>query len=116
MSLKRFGISDDELMAAIRSSAEIDAGINEFMAKQVVPALRNSPDTPVDTGQFAASIKIVKKARNGRGAVGSRSPIAAFIEFGTGEPGPTKIYAPFQKVAESFGGTLDSGPELDTGE
>lgn len=110
--LNRFGVSDDELMAAIRSSAEIDAAINQVMAKEIVPMLRSHPDTPVDSGKFAASIKVVKKARNGRGAVGSRHYTAAFIEFGTGEPGPTKVYAPFQKVAEHYGGTLDTGAEL----
>lgn len=107
----RFGMSDSEFAAQLRESAEIDAGLNEFMAKEVVPALKSSPNTPVDTGKFAASIKITKRARHGQGEVGSRDYKAAFIEFGTGEPGPTKVYAPFQKVASQFGGDLTRGAE-----
>lgn len=110
--LSRFGLSDNELMAAIRNSAEVDAGLNAFMANELVPALKSSPDVPLDSGKFAASIKVVKKARNGRGAVGSRRYTAAFIEFGTGDPGPTKTYAPFQKIAEAYGGNLDSGIDV----
>lgn len=105
----QYGMSDSEFARQLRESAEIDAGLNEFMAKEVVPALKGSGDTPVDTGKFAASIKITKKARRGRGEVGSRDYRAAFIEFGTGEPGPTRIYAPFQKTAARFGGDLDRG-------
>ena len=109
----KFGMSDDQFLEALRSSIEVDAGLDEFMRDQVVPYWKNHPDTPVDDGAYAASVKVVKKARRGTGKVGATDYKAAWIEFGTGAPGPTTAHAIGQKVAEHFGGTLDGGIDVD---
>ena len=103
----KFGISDDELKKAITESAEVDAGLNRFMADEVVPYWREQ--TPVDEGRAAASIKVTQKARGGRGVVKMTNFKAHWIEFGTGAPGPTKAAAPGEKTANHFGGTLGDG-------
>lgn len=103
----RFGVSDSEVAKAIRESAEVDAGLNEFMKTQGVPKGRSL--SPVDEGRYAASWKIIKKAKKGRGTFGPTDFKAHWIEFGTGAPGPTKAHATAQKTAESFGGDLKSG-------
>lgn len=100
----KFGVSDAELAKHIRESAEADAAINEFMEKEVVPYGRSV--SPVESGKYAASWKVMKKAKNGRGLVGPTSSIAAIIEYGSGAPGPTTAFAPAEKTAAHFGGTL----------
>lgn len=110
----RFGMSDDEFRAAVLEVAEVDTGINEFMRKELVPFWKTHPDVPVDSGAYAASIKVVRRARRGKGGkVRATDYKAAWIEFGTGEPGPTKAHAVGQKVAGHFGGTLDSGIDVE---
>lgn len=103
----RFGVSDSEIAKALRESAEVDATLNEKMENEIVPYGRNA--SRVDEGRYAASWKVIKKAKNGRGVVGPTDFKAHWIEFGTGAPGPTKAYAPVQKTAEHFGGDLTSG-------
>ena len=104
---ERFGISDSELAKHVRESAEVDAAINDFMANEVIPYGRSV--SPVDEGRYAASWKIIKKAKNGRGLVGPTDYKAHWIEFGTGSPGPTDAKAPVQKTCEHFGGNLTEG-------
>lgn len=116
-SFKRFGISDDELMAEIRSSAEVDAALNDFMANEVVPywrsvspMLKEQPGADKrDPGAYIASVKVTKKARNGVGAVGATIWYAHFVEDGTRRGSPE--FAPGQKTAAHFGGTLDRGSD-----
>lgn len=103
----RFDMSDSEFYDAVRSSAEVDTGLNEFMADEVVPYWRSV--SPVDDGAYAASVKVLKKARRGKGVVAATDYKAHWIEFGTGEPGPTKAFAPGEKTAAHFGGTLGTG-------
>lgn len=110
-AFSRFGMSDDEFLAALRASTEVDAGLDEFMRDEVVPHWKNHPDTPVDDGAYAASIKVVRRARRGKGKVRATDYKAAWIEFGTGAPGPTTAHGIAQKVAEHFGGNLTSGAE-----
>lgn len=124
----KFGISDSELAKHIRDSAEVDAGINEFMANEVVPYWK--ANSPVDSGEYAASVKVVKKAKKGRGVVAATAWYAHLLEFGTGgdkkvkkrkgkrrikvdgrwvampDNTPTKALGVGQKVAEHFGGNL----------
>lgn len=109
-AFSKFGVSDKELADAIASSAEVDAGLNEFMAKEVVPYWKSV--SPVRSGKYAASVKVVKKARRGKGKVGATDFKAHWIEFGTGEPGKTKAFAPGQKTAEHFGGSLSEGIDV----
>ncbi|MCV7434816.1 HK97 gp10 family phage protein [Mycolicibacterium bacteremicum] len=101
----KFGISDAELKKAISESAEVDAELNRFMKDEVVPYWKSV--SPVDEGRYAASIKVTKKAKGGKGEVGATNYKAHWIEFGTGDPGPTKASAPGEKTAQHFGGTLD---------
>lgn len=103
----RFGVSDSDVAKAIRDSAEVDAALNEVMQNEIVPYGRSI--SPVDEGRYAASWKIIKKAKKGRGVVGPTDFKAHWVEFGTGAPGPTKAHATAQKTAEHFGGDLKSG-------
>lgn len=111
---KKFGMSDDEFRAAVLGAAEVDAGIDAFMRDELVPYWKGHPDVPVDSGAYAASIKVVKKARRGKGKVRATDHKAAWIEFGTGEPGPTTAHGVGQKVAEHFGGNLNGGIDVES--
>lgn len=101
------GVTDAELAEQLRESGEIDAALDDFMENEVVPYWRSV--SPVESGRYAASVKVLKKARNGEGVVGSRDFKAHWVEFGTGEPGPTAAAAPGEKTAHHFGGTLGTG-------
>lgn len=114
----KFGISDSELAKHIRASAESDAAVNEFMSEQVIPYGRSV--SPVDHGSYAASWKVIKKAKNGRGVVGPTDWKAHFIEDGTkadpstsksrfGPDTPTPEFAPVAKTVAHFGGTMERG-------
>lgn len=78
----KFGISDEEVAKAIRESVEVNAGIDEFIESEVIPFARSI--SPVDSGKYAASWKLKKKAKNGRALVGPTAWYSHFIEFGTG--------------------------------
>ena len=102
--LKKLGISDKELLDAIAADGKINAALNDEM-KEIVDYWKSV--SPVDTGRYAASVKVIKKAKRGKGKVGATDFKAHWIEFGTGAPGPTKAFAPGEKTARQFGGTLD---------
>ncbi len=110
-ALDRFGISDADIMRAIAQSAEVDSGVNDFMENQVVPYGRSI--SPVDEGRYVASWRVQKKAKGGQGVVGPADFKAHWIEFGTGEPGPTNAQAVVQKTCEHFGGDLTEGFSVD---
>lgn len=99
----------DEIEAEIRSQLaaqlELKEGLDQF-ANQVRDYWRSI--AKVDTGEYAASIKVYKKYLLVNGMPGKRVAATDFkahwIEYGTGEPGPTKAYAPRAKTAAHFGG------------
>jgi hypothetical protein len=98
-----------ELMEAIKNLAEIEAGTKE-LAEEVRDYVVD--EAPVKTGDYAAGIKV----RQGKPVAGmSCYKVVAtdfkshWVEFGTGDPGPTKERAPMGKAAYHFGGTLDDG-------
>lgn len=105
----RFGVSDRELAEALRNSAEVDATLQEFMEDEVIPYWKSI--APVESGKYAASIKVTRKAKGGRGVVTATDFKAHWIEFGTAAPGPTTAFAPAEKTAIRFGGTLQGGIE-----
>lgn len=109
-AFSKFGLSDAELQKQISESVEVDAGLDKFMAEEVVPYWKSV--SPVRSGKYAASVKVVKKARGGKGKVAATDFKAHWIEFGTGEPGKTKAFAPGQKTAEHFGGSLSEGIDV----
>lgn len=109
-AFSKFGLSDAELQKQISESVEVDAGLDKFMAEEVVPYWKSV--SPVRSGKYAASVKVVKKARGGKGKVAATDFKAHWIEFGTGEPGKTKAFAPGQKTAEHFGGNLSEGIDV----
>ena len=104
--LRKFGISDDELAEALAESAEVDAGLGKFMADEVIPYWKSV--SPVKSGKYAASVKVLKKAKGGKGRVGATDFKAHWIEFGTVK---TPEFAPMQKTAEHFGGTPEGVTE-----
>ncbi|AJA43311.1 minor tail protein [Mycobacterium phage Sbash] len=132
----QFGVSDSELAKHIRNSAEVDAGINDFMVNEAIPYAKSI--SPVDDGEYAASWAVMKKAKNGKGVFGPKAWYAHLVEFGTGadkkqrkgkrgkdgkrtveiDDGefrrvgpdtPTKAQGIAQKVASHFGGALKGG-------
>lgn len=112
-ALRRMGISAKELQEMISRDANVDAELTEFMAKEVVPYWKSIAPKGYSK-KYAASVKVTKKARRGKGAVGATDFKAHWIEFGTGEPGPTQAFAPGEQTARHFGGSLD-GSGIDFG-
>ena len=127
-AFKKFGISKEELEEMIRAQAEVDDGVNEFMENEVVPYWRSV--SPRNDPQYIASVKVTKKAKRGKGVVGATIWRAHFVEKGTKadskgkEPRrvltkkgwktlskntPTQAYAPGEKTARHFGGSLADG-------
>lgn len=78
----RFGMSDAEFEKHLRESSEVDAGINDFMKNEAIPYAKSI--SPVETGKYAASWSVMKKAKNGRGLFGPKAWYSHFVEFGTG--------------------------------
>ena len=107
LGFEKFGISDSQIEAAIAEDAEVDAGLNEMMETEIVPFAKQQ--APVDTGEYAAGIRVTKRARGGKGQVGATHWTSHFIEDGTGGPTPTPEFAPMGKTAAHFGGTLNRG-------
>jgi hypothetical protein len=113
-AFERFGIFKAELEEMIRSEAAVNSALNDFMENEVVPYWKSvSPvgDSRVDdeAGAYRASVKVTKKAKRGRGAVGATDYKAHWIEYGTGEPFPTPEFAPREKTAAHFGGDAKGG-------
>lgn len=114
--LRKFGISDDELAKAIKSDAKVNEAVKQE-AEEIAAYWRGV--SPVDSGDYAASVKVQGKVRDGRAVVGTKHWKAHMIEFGTGPDTkkgskfgpdtPTPAFAPGQKTAEHFGGNLTDG-------
>lgn len=110
-----YGVSDAEVAKAIRESVEVDVGLRKF-CEEVVAYWRSV--SPVRTGEYAASVKVLKAPKAGKAVVGTNFWKAHFIEFGTGDDSkegskfgpdtPTPEFAPGQNTAHHFGGTLDA--------
>lgn len=94
-----------EIMEQAQKAAEVKQGLDEF-AGLVQEYWRQQ--SPVDDGEYAASVQVYKKKMtvNGMPArrVGATDFKAHWIEFGTGQPGPTQAFAPRAKTAAHFGG------------
>ena len=103
--LERLGIT----MEQIHASAESDAALNE-QAQEMVKYARSI--APVDSGKYAAGIKVTKKARGGKAVISATNWKSHLVELGTGAPGPTRPDAVMEKTAQHFGGTLDGGVEF----
>lgn len=133
-AFKRFGISREQLEEMIREQAEVDSELNDFMANEVVPYARSLAH--VDSGHYAASIKVTKKAKRGKGRVGATAWYAHLVEFGTKadtkgpetrrvltkqgwktlpKDTPTQAQGVMDKTAQHFGGSL-RGVSIDTGD
>lgn len=102
-----------EIRRKVRDQAEIDRGVQE-QAEDVRDYWRDN--APVDEGAYAASIHVERRPSiDGmpRRAVVADDWKAHFIEFGTGEPGPTRAHNLAAKTAAHFGGTAgDGGAEV----
>ena len=96
---------EDEIRAQLAAQLDLRDGIDQ-MGKAVRDYWRSQ--SPVDDGEYAASVKVYKKYLMVNGMPGVRVGATDFkahwIEFGTGEPGPTKAYAPRAKTCAHFGG------------
>lgn len=110
--LARLGISREDFVEAMARDGKINAALNEFMEKEIVPFAKGIAPKGKSLA-YAASIKVVKKARRGKGRVAATDFKAHWIEFGTGAPGPTDAFATMEKTANHFGGTLDRGAEVE---
>lgn len=127
-AFSRFGIDRDELEKLIRAQAEVDDGINQFMEEEVVPYWRSV--SPQGDPEYKASVRVTKKSKRGKGRVGSTLWRAHWVEFGTKADSkgkdprrvltkqgwkvlsrntPTDAYAPGEKTAQHFGGSMGKG-------
>lgn len=109
-------IDRDALEAEIRAHVEDLAEVREYLgrfAEQVRDYWRSV--SPIGTkpndknpGMYAASVKVFKKNYTVDGMpakkVGATDFKAGWIEYGTGEPGPTRAFAPRAKTAAHFSG------------
>lgn len=99
-----------EIRRKLRAQAEVERGVQE-QAEDVRDYWRSI--SPVDEGAYAASIHVEKRPPvDGlpRRAVVADNWKAHFLEFGTGEPGPTPALNLSAKAAARFGGTSGEGP------
>lgn len=116
-SLARFGISAEDIQAAIEASVDVDDALNAKMENEIVPywrsvspMLKKQPGSDKrDPGAYIASVKVIKKARRGHGVVGATIWYSHFIEDGTKTGSPE--FAPGQKTAAHFGGTMERGSD-----
>lgn len=103
----------------IEKLPEVNAGVNDFMANEVVPAWKaNSPTGAAkknrsnhkiksregaDDIAYKDSIQVTEKSvGNGRGVVGATAAHAHLVEFGSVH---NKEHAPAEKTAKQFGGS-----------
>lgn len=97
------------LAAVIRQRGQIEAGVQAY-AEEVRDYIKG--EAPVRGGSYAAGI-VVRPGKRENGLPSRRVVATDFkshwIEFGTGDPGPTSEHAPMGKAAQHFGGTLDGG-------
>jgi hypothetical protein len=102
-------ISREQIEMQIYAQASASATVRQELdklAKQVRDYWRTV--SPIDDGVYAASVKVYKRKFTHKGmpgvGVGATDFKAHWIEYGTGEPGPTKAAAPRAKTAAHFGG------------
>jgi len=115
-------MSRDEIEAQIYAQATASAQTRQELQKlavQVRDYWRSV--SPVDDGKYAASVQVFKRKFTYKGmpgvGVGATDFKAHWIEYGTGDPGPTEVFAPRAKTAAHFGGdeTLVEGVLADEG-
>ncbi|MFL0172417.1 HK97 gp10 family phage protein [Mycobacterium sp. SMC-13] len=121
------GVSDAEVEKAIRESVAVNLGIDEFVEKELIPFARSI--SPVDSGKYAASWKLKKKAKNGKAVAGPTVWYAHLIEFGTGadkknkrhvnkkrpKEGRRNVPGPGDsRIIETGGEFLEVGPDTPT--
>lgn len=99
--LRKYGITLDQFDAL----PEVNAGVNEFMETEVVPAwLSHSPEK---SREYKDSVKVTKRSINkGRGEVGATAKHAHIVEFGSED---VAEHAPAEKTAKQFGGYAHGG-------
>lgn len=97
---------EEEIRLKIRAQAELKADTRVEAEKVLEHAKKESP---VETGAYAAAWHIEERPDTPEGLpalkVINRNWKAHFIEFGTGEPGPTKAFNVAAKTAAYYGGT-----------
>lgn len=118
--LRKYGITLDDF----DKLPEVNAGVNDFMANEVVPAWKShaptgktkknrtghgiKPHSGGDDGAaedvaYKDSIQVTEKSTTkGRGVVGATARHAHLVEFGADK---TPEYAPAEKTAKQFGGS-----------
>lgn len=98
--LRKFGVTLDD----IDKLPEVNAGVNDFMETQVVPAWKSH--SPAKSRRYVDSIQVTTRSTNsGRGVVGATADHAHWIEFGAKN---VPEYAPAEKTARQFGGYAHS--------
>ena len=85
-----YGVSDAEVEKAIRESIQVNLGIDEFVEGELIPFARSI--SPVDSGKYAASWKLKKKAKNGKAVAGPTAWYSHIIEFGSGVDKKNRVH------------------------
>lgn len=92
------------MQKAIDVDPAVDKAALELAEAVAAEWRRNSPE---DTGEYKDHIEVVSVPGITAKRVTNDYYTAAWIEDGTGEPGPTREYAPMHKTAHKFKGTPD---------
>lgn len=107
----------EQIFEYAKKQAEVEEALMKF-AEEVRDYWRSI--SPVDEGDYAASVKVSKRKITVDGMpakrVGAYNYKAHWIEYGTGEPGKTTAEAPRAKTVSRFGGDetrarIDASPE-----
>lgn len=103
---------EQEILRLARTQADITAQLDSYARQEVIPTWRSY--SPVDSGKYAASVKTMRQFRTADGwpaiRIGATDFKAHWIEYGTGDPGPTNAWAPRAKTAANYGGDESPAP------
>ena len=102
-------MSRDEIEAQIYAEATQASAVRQELDKFAVEVRDYWRSvSPIDNGVYAASVKVYRRKFTHNGmpgvGVGATDFKAHWIEYGTGDPGPTSAFAPRAKTAAHFGG------------
>jgi hypothetical protein len=101
-----------EIMAQVQASVTVRQELDKYAIEvrdywRSISPIGKKPDDK-NPGAYAASVQVFKRKFTYKGmpgvGVGATDFKAHWIEYGTGNPGPTPAFAPRAKTAAHFGG------------
>lgn len=104
MSKVRFKMDTKAITKLMRSREDLQPILEDYAAKAAANTRSIAPtgdDSPHYRDQITHEVKIVRGRYIGRVEAGKDT--SAYIEFGTGQPGPTPAFAPLRRGVEMLG-------------